>query len=311
MNIVTAQAITTATSPGCYAPAAGQPARPRGLPRVSGARRLPPLADTDELLSEVNSGLARPRRCGLSAGGEVAHGARQRTRGARGTVVVANGEEGEPASIKDRWLLRNRPHLVLDGLRLAAAIVGADQRLRLCVRTGIGAQRRNRIGRTRPIRSAASSRLVTVQSGYMAGEETAAVRMINGGPAKPTDKPPRPFQAGVGGQPTLVSNVETLANLPYLQRHGSAMFRSQGSRCRRVPSWPPLPAPGDLRFSTKSRTAYRSPNCLPCTVFRLTRCGGAIGGYFAGLLNRACWKRIWTTRRCDGSAAVWAAVRSR
>ena len=52
-----------------------------------------------------------------------------RDAGRRGlqTVVVANGEEGEPASVKDRWLLRNRPHLVLDGLRLAAAIVGASR----------------------------------------------------------------------------------------------------------------------------------------------------------------------------------------
>ena len=62
--------------------------------------------------------------------------------------------------------------------------------------------------------------VATVDPGYVAGEETAAVRSINGGPAKPTDKPPRPFQEGVHGLPTLVSNVETLANLPYIQRHG-------------------------------------------------------------------------------------------
>ena len=70
---------------------------------------------------------------------------------------------------------------------------------------------------------------MTVDAGYVAGEETAAVRAINGGPAKPTDKPPRPFEQGVGGHPTLVSNVETLANLPFVLRHGADAYRSVGT----------------------------------------------------------------------------------
>src|SRR6185312_613051 len=71
--------------------------------------------------------------------------------------------------------------------------------------------------------------VVTVDPGYVAGEETAAVRAINGGPAKPTDKPPRPYQQGVSGLPTLVSNVETLATLPYLQANGAEAFRAEGT----------------------------------------------------------------------------------
>ena len=84
-----------------------------------------PLDDADALLEQVDlSGL-------LGRGGAAfPMGTKLRTvrdAGRRGTetVVVANGEEGEPASVKDRWLLRNRPHLVLDGLRLAARMVGA------------------------------------------------------------------------------------------------------------------------------------------------------------------------------------------
>ena len=84
-----------------------------------------PILGADGLLEEVElsglvgrGGAAFPMAVKLRA---------VRDAGRRGhdTVVVANGEEGEPASVKDRWLLRNRPHLVLDGLRLAAQIVGA------------------------------------------------------------------------------------------------------------------------------------------------------------------------------------------
>jgi len=75
----------------------------------------------------------------------------------------------------------------------------------------------------------ATIRLTRVDPAYVAGEETAAVRAINGGPALPTDKPPRPFEEGVDGRPTLINNVETLANLPLIQRLGASEYRTVGT----------------------------------------------------------------------------------
>ncbi|MGW2646286.1 NADH-ubiquinone oxidoreductase-F iron-sulfur binding region domain-containing protein [Streptomyces sp. NPDC001393] len=128
-------------------------------------------------------------------------------------VVVANGEEGEPGSVKDRWLLRHRPHLVLDGLRLAAAMTGAER----------GFVYLSDAPSERAVRRALAERrtglrvdVVRTQPAYVAGEETAVVRRIDGGPALPTPKPPRPFEKGVGGAPTLVANVETLARIAVL-----------------------------------------------------------------------------------------------
>ncbi|MHB9849210.1 NADH-ubiquinone oxidoreductase-F iron-sulfur binding region domain-containing protein [Streptomyces krungchingensis] len=125
-------------------------------------------------------------------------------------VVVANGEEGEPGSVKDRWLLRHRPHLVLDGLGLAAAMTGA----------GRGCVYLSDAGAEQAVRRALAERpgdppvdVVRTEHTYVAGEETAVVRRIDGGPALPTAKPPRPFERGVGGAPTLVANVETLARI--------------------------------------------------------------------------------------------------
>jgi NADH:ubiquinone oxidoreductase subunit F (NADH-binding) len=113
------------------------------------------------------------------------------------------------------------------------------------------------------------------------------VRAINGGPAKPTDKPPRPFEAGVAERPTLVSNVETLANLPFLQSNGSAAFRSQGT---------PVSSGTFLATITgagRPPVLYELPHGLPFTELLALHGvspdrvrGALLGGYFAGLLDR-------------------------
>lgn len=140
-------------------------------------------------------------------------------------VVVANGEEGEPLSFKDRYLLLRRPHLVLDGLRLAAVAVGARRAI-VYVSSVAAADVVQGALRERGERGV---EVVTVEPAYVAGEETAVVSAIDGGRPVPKAKPPRPDQAGVGGLPTLVQNVETLAHVAWIAAHGAAAFRAVGT----------------------------------------------------------------------------------
>ena len=242
------------------------------------------LGDFDALLDEID-------RSGLLGRGGAAfpvavklRTVRDAARAGKQTVLLANGEEGEPASVKDKWLLRNRPHLVLDGVRLAAAIVHAD-RAYVYVSDQQSADAVNAALAAFPADVAVS--VVMVAAGYVAGEETAAVRAVNGGPAKPTDKPPRPFEEGIDGRPTLVSNVETLANLPFILRHGSAAYRSEGTSA----------SPGTFLATVtgagRPPALYELPHGTPITelldhhgISAEHVRGVLMGGYFAGLLNR-------------------------
>jgi NADH:ubiquinone oxidoreductase subunit F (NADH-binding) len=288
VNTTESTSVTTASAPGCT---------PRLLSEQPGREDLAayrkrggyrPLGNADEFLSEVESS-------GLAGRGGAAFPLAVKLRTVRDNgpllgipVVVANGEEGEPASVKDRWLLRNRPHLVLDGLRLAAAIVAADLAYIYVSDTESAHSVESALGELDPHALGVTIDMLTVQPGYVAGEETAAVRAINGGPAKPTDKPPRPFEAGVDDRPTLVSNVETLANLPYLQSHGSTDYRSQGTTL----------SPGTflatITGAGKPPVLYELPHGLAFTELLALHGvsadqvrGALMGGYFAGLLNRS------------------------
>jgi NADH:ubiquinone oxidoreductase subunit F (NADH-binding) len=144
-------------------------------------------------------------------------------------VVVANGMESEPASRKDEALLSLAPHLVLDGAVLAAGAVGATS-VHLCLsrlRPGLADQLRVAVAErawTDPL----PIQVHTVPHHYVSSEETALVRWLNGGEAKPVMTPPRPYERGVGRLPTLVSNVETLAHLALIARYGPRWFRQAG-----------------------------------------------------------------------------------
>jgi NADH:ubiquinone oxidoreductase subunit F (NADH-binding) len=145
--------------------------------------------------------------------------------------VVANGTEGEPISGKDKVLVRYLPHLVLDGAVAAAQTLGAREAIVAVSRAdreGLDALSAA-IAERRALDKRVRLRAVAVPDGFVAGEETALVNFLNRGVAKPTFTPPLPFERGVGKAPTLVQNVETLAQLALIARFGSDWFRTVGT----------------------------------------------------------------------------------
>jgi NADH:ubiquinone oxidoreductase subunit F (NADH-binding) len=233
-------------APGGWSPPGERASGPAGLPWLLPARYgggpatlgdhlarhgpLPRCAKDprrrDALITEV-------ARAGLTGrGGASFPTARKLTAVASATrrpIVIANGTEGEPASAKDKVLLAREPHLVLDGAVLAAEMVGAGHAVvvvhhavRDIVDDAAAERRRARLDRT-------GVRVITAADRFVAGEASAVVHWVERGDPRPTRTPPRLSEHGLGGRPTLVQNVETLAHLALIARHGSAWFRSAGT----------------------------------------------------------------------------------
>jgi NADH:ubiquinone oxidoreductase subunit F (NADH-binding) len=190
---------------------------------------LPPCRSAprrDELIAEVE-------RAGLTGrGGAAFPTARKLAAVASGRlrpVVIANGTEGEPASAKDKVLLAREPHLVLDGAVMAAEMVGASQvvvaahpAVRDIVASAAAERRHARLDRVRV-------RVVAAADRFVAGEASAVAAWVQRGDPRPTKTPPRLSEQGLHGRPTLVQNVETLAHLALIARHGASWFRSAGT----------------------------------------------------------------------------------
>jgi NADH:ubiquinone oxidoreductase subunit F (NADH-binding) len=239
------------------APAAALPrllpstgAVPAGLTEHLDRAGAPPYRENPgQLISEL-------RAAGLTGRGGAAFPVHRKLaavaasgRPGRRPVVAANAAESEPASSKDRWLLWASPHLVLDGLQLAAGAVGA-RRAYLYVKADPEAARGGRRpadggskhggGLLERVAAELSARqragidrtaveIVEAPALFLAGQETALANWIGGGPALPTSVPPRVFERGIGGRPTLVQNVETLAHIALIARYGADWFRALGT----------------------------------------------------------------------------------
>jgi NADH:ubiquinone oxidoreductase subunit F (NADH-binding) len=189
----------------------------------------------DRLIAEVErSGLTGRGGGAFPAGRKLRTVALAARRGGKNSaVVVANGSESEPASSKDTVLLRSAPHLVLDGIALAGAAVGAT-RAYLCLgeraQAGERALREAIAEREQSGVSDVPVELAATAAGYLSGQETALIATLNGGPPLPTVVPPLPAERGAHRRPTLVMNVETLAHIALIGRYGAQWFREVGSR---------------------------------------------------------------------------------
>jgi len=218
------------------------PQEPAALPRQAAGslRVLPPVLCGPEDLRAHHARNGHPRyrgealiravrEAGLTGRGGAAFPAHVKLAAvatARGRkFAVANGAEGEPASAKDAALLHHAPHLVLDGLQLAAEAVGAAEAF---LYTGA----RHARGVERSLAERADSIPVTLVEApprFLSGQETALASRVSGGLAVPAFSLSRVSERGVNGAPTLVQNVETLAHLALIARHGPGWFRQKGT----------------------------------------------------------------------------------
>jgi formate dehydrogenase beta subunit len=154
--------------------------------------------------------------------------------------AICNADESEPGTFKDRQILADQPHLVLEGLLLGMAVVGAEQGF-VFIRHEYGPEERVLRAEIDALRRAGmigqdacgSGRRLDLEifvspGGYILGEETALLECMEGHRGEPRNKPPFPGNYGLHGRPTLINSVETFADVPVILRRGAEWWGAQG-----------------------------------------------------------------------------------
>ncbi len=195
--------------------------------------------DADSVINEIEKSGLRGR-----GGGGFPTGKKWRFTAAAQSekkYVVCNGDEGDPGAFMDRSIMEGDPHKLLEGMAIAGFAIGADEayiyvraeyplaikRLRIAIKK---AEEANLLGKN--IMGSEFSFTIHIKEGagaFVCGEETALIASIEGERGMPRPKPPFPANKGLFGKPTLINNVETLANIPVIIRKGADWFSSLGT----------------------------------------------------------------------------------
>jgi NADH:ubiquinone oxidoreductase subunit F (NADH-binding)/NADH:ubiquinone oxidoreductase subunit E len=196
-------------------------------------------ADADAAAESILAELERAGLRGMGGAGFPTGRKWSLVRAERATpkYVICNADESEPGAFKDRVILGDLPHLVIEGMRLAALVSGAERGW-IFLRHEYGPERRAVEAALADARGRGvlgdgfDIEIFDSPGGYILGEETALLEAMEDRRGEPRNKPPYPGQVGLWGKPTLINNVETLAMVPAILRHGADWWRAQGVRGR-------------------------------------------------------------------------------
>jgi NADH:ubiquinone oxidoreductase subunit F (NADH-binding)/NADH:ubiquinone oxidoreductase subunit E len=245
-------------------------------------RQLVATRDRDGVIAQLKaSGLSGLGGAGFPTG--VKWEAVRKERGPE-KYVVCNADESEPGTIKDRFIMRNLPNLVIEGMIIAGLVTGAQKGI-LYIRHEYHEQERilheeiercyqERILGANVLGSGLTFELELFVSpgGYICGEESALIEAIEGKRAEPRNKPPFPVAQGVFNKPTALNNVETFANVPQILVKGVEWYKLQG-----------LGGAAGLKFvgisgDVRKPGVFEIPMGLPMSEVIFHLAGGIVGG---------------------------------
>jgi len=233
--------------------------------------------------------------------------------------VICNADEGEPGTYKDRMLIENDPHAILEGMAICGYAIGANKGYIYCrgeypyvvtiLKTAIDQAKQ------RGVLNDFDIEVRTGAGAFVCGEETALIESIEGNRGEPRVRPPFPPQKGLWQKPTTVNNVETFANIPVVIDKGAAYFAAIGSPA--YPGTKVLTLTGDVNNRTFCEVPtdttirdliFQFGGGIPGgKKFKAVQIGGASGAFIAadGLDTKIAFDSMTDANSALGSGAVY------